>query len=144
MKQAQDIAWWYWFFTVGLLGAGLFGWPSGIYFAIALCLVQIGHVFWLTRDHCLSHASPAGLSHHAHCRIVRSVAVDSLGAIGRNHRTGRDRLLLSGADSVPRALETLAAAHIGADPTDLLFATDGCTVLPLNCFAGCRLERVQG
>jgi hypothetical protein len=50
MKQAQDIAWWYWLFTVSLLGAGLFGWLWGLFFAIALCLVQIGHVFWITRN----------------------------------------------------------------------------------------------
>lgn len=49
MKQA-DIAWWYWLFTVSLLGAGLFGWFWGLVFAIALCLVQIGHVFWITRN----------------------------------------------------------------------------------------------
>ena len=50
MKKAQDIAWWYWLFTVSLLGAGLFGWFWGLVFAIALCLVQIGHVFWITRN----------------------------------------------------------------------------------------------
>ncbi|HET9845804.1 MAG TPA: hypothetical protein VFQ02_08615, partial [Nitrospira sp.] len=50
MKQAQDMAWWYWLFTVSLLGAGLFGWVWGLLFAIALCLVQIGHVFWITRN----------------------------------------------------------------------------------------------
>ena len=49
MKQA-DIAWWYWLFTVSLLGAGLFGWFWGLFFAIALCMVQIGHVFWITRN----------------------------------------------------------------------------------------------
>jgi hypothetical protein len=35
--------------AVGLLGAGLLGWPVGLYLAMALCSVQIGHVIWLTR-----------------------------------------------------------------------------------------------
>ena len=50
MATVRDLGWWYWFLTVGLLGAGLFGWPAGIYVAILLCGVQIGHVIWLTRD----------------------------------------------------------------------------------------------
>lgn len=50
MATIHDLGWWYWFLTVGLLGAGLFGWPAGIYVAILLCGVQIGHVIWLTRD----------------------------------------------------------------------------------------------
>lgn len=50
MATVRDLGWWYWFLTVGLLGAGLFGWPVGIYVAILLCGVQIGHVTWLTRD----------------------------------------------------------------------------------------------
>lgn len=50
MATIYDLGWWYWFLTVGLLGAGLFGWPAGIDMAILLCAVQIGHVIWLTRD----------------------------------------------------------------------------------------------
>ena len=50
MTTIHDLAWWYWFLTLGLLGAGLFGWPPGIYLAILLCAVQIGHVVWVTRD----------------------------------------------------------------------------------------------
>ena len=50
MATIHDLGWWYWFLTVGLLGAGLFGWPAGIYVAILLCGVQIGHVIWLARD----------------------------------------------------------------------------------------------
>jgi hypothetical protein len=50
MTTIHDLAWWYWFLTAGLLGAGLFGWPAGIYLAIALCVVLIGNVVWLTRD----------------------------------------------------------------------------------------------
>jgi hypothetical protein len=46
----HDLAWWYWFLTAGFLGAGLFGAPAGIFLAMALCAVQIGHVVWLTRD----------------------------------------------------------------------------------------------
>jgi hypothetical protein len=49
MARILDLGWWYWFLTVGLLGAGLFGWPAGIYVAILLCAVQIVHVIWLTR-----------------------------------------------------------------------------------------------
>jgi hypothetical protein len=48
MTTIRDLGWWYWFLTVGLLGAGLFVWPAGIYLAILLCVVQIGHVLWLT------------------------------------------------------------------------------------------------
>lgn len=50
MKLTQDIAWWYWLFTVSGLGAGLFGWYWGLMLAIVLCLMQIGHVFWITRN----------------------------------------------------------------------------------------------
>ena len=50
MTTIHDLSWWYWLFTAGLLGAGLFGWPTGIYLAIFLCAVQIGHVIWLTGD----------------------------------------------------------------------------------------------
>jgi hypothetical protein len=50
MKQAQDLAWWYWLFTVSMLAAGLFGWEWGLTLAIVLCVVQIGHVFWITRN----------------------------------------------------------------------------------------------
>jgi hypothetical protein len=50
MTTIHDLAWWYWFLTVGLLGAGLFGWPAGIYLAMTLCAIQICHVVWLTRD----------------------------------------------------------------------------------------------
>jgi hypothetical protein len=48
MATIYDLGWWYWFLTVGLLGAGLFGWQPGIYLAIALCVVQIIHVTSLT------------------------------------------------------------------------------------------------
>ena len=50
MAAIDDLGWWYWFVTVGLLGAGLFGRPAGIYVAILLSAVQIGHVIWLTGD----------------------------------------------------------------------------------------------
>ncbi len=50
MMTIHDLSWWYWFLTAGLLGAGLFGWPAGIYLAMLLCAVQIVHVVWLTRD----------------------------------------------------------------------------------------------
>lgn len=50
MTTIHDLAWGYWFLTVGFLGAGLFGWPAGIYLAMLLCAIQIGHMVWLTRD----------------------------------------------------------------------------------------------
>jgi hypothetical protein len=50
MTTIHDLAWWYWCLTVGFLGAGLFGWPAGIFLAMALCAIQIGHVVWLTQD----------------------------------------------------------------------------------------------
>ncbi|WHZ24497.1 MAG: hypothetical protein OJF47_003609 [Nitrospira sp.] len=50
MATIHDIGWWYWGVTAGLLGAGLLGWPAGIWLAMALCVVQIGHVVGLTRD----------------------------------------------------------------------------------------------
>ena len=50
MTTTHDLGWWYWFLTVGLLGAGLFGWPVGIFLATLLCSFQIIHVLWFTRD----------------------------------------------------------------------------------------------
>jgi hypothetical protein len=50
MATIYDLGWWYWFLTLCLLGTGIFGWPAGINLAILLCVVQIGHVIWLTRD----------------------------------------------------------------------------------------------
>lgn len=50
MTTIHDLSWWYWFLTAGLLGAGLFGWPSGVFLAMVLCAVQIAHVIRLTRD----------------------------------------------------------------------------------------------
>ena len=50
MTTIQDLSWWYWFLTMGLFGAGLFGWPAGIFLAMALCAVQFAHVLWLTQD----------------------------------------------------------------------------------------------
>ena len=50
MMAIRDLSWWYWFLTVGLLGAGLLGWPTGIFLAMLMCAVQIAHVLRLTRD----------------------------------------------------------------------------------------------
>ena len=50
MPTIRDLGWWYWLLTAALLGAGLCGWSEGIYLAMALCAVQIGHVIRLTRD----------------------------------------------------------------------------------------------
>ena len=50
MAIIHDLSWWYWFLTWGFLGAGLFGWPVGIFLAMLVCVVQIVHVIRLTRD----------------------------------------------------------------------------------------------
>lgn len=50
MTTSRDLGWWYWFMTVGLLGAGLLGWTAGLYLAMLLCAIQIIHVSWLTRN----------------------------------------------------------------------------------------------
>lgn len=50
MRRIHDLGWWYWFLTVGLLGAGLSGWLTGIFLAMVLCAIQITHVIRLTRD----------------------------------------------------------------------------------------------
>lgn len=48
MTTMRDLGWWYWSVTVIFLIAGLFGWPWGILFAMALGLIQTGHALWLT------------------------------------------------------------------------------------------------
>ena len=50
MSRLADPAWWYWFATVGLLAVGTGGWTSAIYFAIALCVVQVVHFSWRKRS----------------------------------------------------------------------------------------------
>jgi hypothetical protein len=50
MKARQDLGWWYWAATVILLASYLSGWSTGIYLAILLCFIQIGHVVWLTKS----------------------------------------------------------------------------------------------
>lgn len=50
MTTSRDLGWWYWFMTVGLLGAGLLGWTAGLYLAMLVCAVHIIHVSWLTRN----------------------------------------------------------------------------------------------
>lgn len=50
MATTGDLGWWYWLVTVGLLAAGLLGWTVGLYLVMGLCVVQIIHVIWLTRD----------------------------------------------------------------------------------------------
>jgi len=51
MATTYDLSWWYWLVMGGVLGAGLLGWPAGIFLAMLLSAVQIVHVIWLTRDH---------------------------------------------------------------------------------------------
>jgi hypothetical protein len=47
---ARDLGWWYWAVTVVFLTIGLSGRTAGIWWAIGLCLIQIGHVAWLTQE----------------------------------------------------------------------------------------------
>ncbi len=85
---------------------------------MALCVVQIIHVRSLTHDRT---ALPV--------QVRLAYPVDSLGATGRNKCPCPDRLLFSGAAPVSGAVETLAAAHMDAAPTDLLLPSDECTGL---------------
>ncbi|MEK6785973.1 MAG: hypothetical protein AABY61_10880 [Nitrospirota bacterium] len=50
MTTIRDLGWWYWFMTMGLLGASFLGWMAGLYVAMVLCAVQLAHVFRITRD----------------------------------------------------------------------------------------------
>jgi hypothetical protein len=50
MNRARDLGWWYWACTVVFLVIGLAGHRAGIWWAIGLCIVQVGHVAWLTQD----------------------------------------------------------------------------------------------
>jgi hypothetical protein len=50
MRSIHDLGWWYWFLTVILLAAGLFGKPEALLLAMALCAVQTIHVTRLTQD----------------------------------------------------------------------------------------------
>ncbi len=50
MKTARDLAWWYWAATVIFLAIGLSGYRMGVWWTIGLCLIQIGHVAWLTQQ----------------------------------------------------------------------------------------------
>lgn len=50
MTSMRDLGWWYWAATAIFLAIGLFGYPIGVWWAIGLCLIQISHVMWLTRQ----------------------------------------------------------------------------------------------
>ena len=43
MLEYRAISWWYWLVTVGLLTAGVSGWPTGFLLAIGLTLFQLIH-----------------------------------------------------------------------------------------------------
>ncbi len=43
MIEYRDIGWWYWLVTVGLLTAGILGWPMGFQLAIGLTVFQLIH-----------------------------------------------------------------------------------------------------
>ena len=43
MLEYRDISWWYWLMTVGLLTAGVLGWPTGFLLAIGLTVFQLVH-----------------------------------------------------------------------------------------------------
>ena len=130
MTTIHDLGWWYWFLTVGLLGAGLFGWPAGIYLAMVLCAVQVGHVVWLTQD-LTAFPVQVRVAYLAILivGIVGTVAVDSLDPVGRKHGAGAGRLLPAGAHFVAGAMEPLAAVVVGAHPADIPLASGGSAIL---------------
>ena len=43
MLEYRAISWWYWLVTVGLLTAGVSGWPTGFLLAIGLTVFQLIH-----------------------------------------------------------------------------------------------------
>ncbi len=43
MVEYRALSWWYWLLTVGLLTAGVSGWPTGFLLAIGLTVFQLGH-----------------------------------------------------------------------------------------------------
>lgn len=43
MVEYRALSWWYWLVTVGLLTAGVSGWPTGFLLAIGLTVVQLTH-----------------------------------------------------------------------------------------------------
>lgn len=43
MLEYRSISWWYWLVTVGLLTAGVSGWPAGFLLAIGLTVLQSIH-----------------------------------------------------------------------------------------------------
>ena len=130
MARIRDLGWWYWFVTVGLLGAGLFGWPAGIFVAMAIVRrsarsCDLAHA----RRHCLCRAGTGCVSCDADLGIVGTVAVDSLDPTGRNHGADAVRLLPAGANSVVGAMESLAVIVVRANPTDVPLASGGRAVL---------------
>jgi len=43
MIEYRDLSWWYWLVTVCFLTAGLAGWPTGFFLAIAITVFQLIH-----------------------------------------------------------------------------------------------------
>lgn len=43
MLEYRAISWWYWLVTVGLLTAGVSGWPTGFVLAIGITVFQLMH-----------------------------------------------------------------------------------------------------
>ena len=43
MLEYRSMSWWYWLVTVGLLTAGVSGWPTGFLLAIGLTVFQLIH-----------------------------------------------------------------------------------------------------
>ena len=123
MVTIYDLSWWYWFLTVGLLGAGLLGWPAGIFLAMVLCAVMIVHVVWLTRD---DTAFPVQV------RIVYlAMLIAGLWGplqwihwmlAGRNHGAGAIRLLPAGENPVAGAMESPTAVVVSIRPANVPLA----------------------
>lgn len=50
MLEYRSISWWYWLVTVGLLTAGVSGWPAGFMLAIGLTVFQLVHFIMRERS----------------------------------------------------------------------------------------------
>ncbi len=121
------------------------GMVEGLYLAMALCAVQIGHVISLTRD---VTSFPVQvrvcLFGVVACRMVGTTPMDSLGPTRRYQCQGRDRVLLSGARIVLGVMEPSVAVIVGPCHAHVLFKPDRHTIVwrpSSTCgLNGCRDE----
>lgn len=144
MVTIRDLGWWYWFLTVGLLGAGLAGWQPGIYLATALCLVQIVHVMMLTRD---LTAFPAQVR-MAYLAMLLTGLWEPLAWLHRMQLVGTSARVLVGYCFLARVLSLAPWNRRRPLSWDLVSRTflSGQTVMPPcgEVFQRVWLERVHG